>query len=375
MSRVGPTENKHLHYIFLDSGKVVRVMAATITEIAREANVSVPLVSRFLSDDTTLRITEEKRVRIEQAKAKLGGVRIRRAAANSSKKLTYNISMPVNHCFSPEWFKTNFGQTERFQAFVQTLKSQNFRVSINFFDSEKCLKYLKDVARSHCDGFLLGDGVVDGEISQWLLENQIPHVSTSSQDDKWEVNTVYDYVIGGMRQSIEHLLNLGHRHIGFVGIQERYPIFQLAITERQLAFQLDDWCRTDSLAADENVDCVRDHARQSFSQWFHPEQGPTAVICGNDFTALGVMDVLRERGLKPGKDLSIIGYDNIEQRFLKNCDHPILTTVDVPFDKIGQRYAERLLEQAVNGKWNIVHEQIPVKLVVRETTGICPTTD
>lgn len=345
-------------------------MSATMTEIAREAKVSLPLVSRFFNNDATLRISDEKRSRIEQAKMKLGGVRIRRVPFDTQKKITYNFSVPVNRCFSFEWFQKNISATEEFRAFEQTLWSRNFRVSINFFDPDKCLDFLKDMAASHCDGFFLDGGVVDDSVAQWLMENRIPHVSIAPRDHQWGVNTVYEYAISGLRQSLGHLLNLGHRRIGYVGTQVRYPEFLLVMAEKEVPVKPEDYCLI-QIGPDDNFSHYRDHAREAFDKWFRSDCGPTSVICANDYIALGVIDVLRDRGLKPGEDLSIIGYENIEQRGPLSTPTPILTTVDVPFDVIGQRCAERLLEQVVNGQWNIVHEQIPVKLIVRETTCAC----
>src|SRR5690554_2622132 len=103
-------------------------MPATMTAIAREAKVSLPLVSRFLNQDSTLRISDDKRRRIELATKKLGGVRRHRAARSLAKKLAFNISMPMNRCFSPEWFQMNVGGLEGFQAFEKTLRTHDFRL-------------------------------------------------------------------------------------------------------------------------------------------------------------------------------------------------------------------------------------------------------
>lgn len=350
-------------------------MAATMTEIAREAGVSLPLVSRFLNNDATLRISEEKRKRIERAKVKLGGVRIHRAARSLSKKLAYNFSLPMNRCFSPEWFQMNVGSSERFRAFERTLRERDFRVSVNFFDPDHILDFLEDMAPSngYCDGFLLDTAVVDKDVARWLLKNRVPHVSTDARADQWEVNTISHHAISGMRQAVKHFLDLGHRRIGYVGTVFRYHQFFQVMAEQEIPFRDEDRCNVNYLSPEDSFTQFRTYTRQTFGQWYRPGQGPTALICGNDYTAWGVIDVLNEHGLTPGKDLSIIGHDNIEQRGTTPAEHPILTTIDVPFDVIGQRCAERLLEQALNGQRNIIHERIPVKLVIRKTTGICPT--
>lgn len=351
-------------------------MAATMTEIAREAGVSQPLVSRFLNNDPTLRISEERRTRIERAKVKLGGVRLNRKTRNVRKKLAHKFSVPVNRNYTPDWICENIVGLELYQAFVKTLQAEKFRISINFFDPDEIPGFLKDLAPSqgYCDGFFLeGSGIIDQEIAQWLLKNKIPHVSTDPRVERLGVNTVFNHKINGLSQAVEHLLELGHRRIGYVGISKIYRReFLSAILEKEVHFKNEDFCQIPNLSLQETPVRYRDHAREEFSKWFQSGREPTAVICSNDHIAMGVIDVLKDRGLKAGKDLSVVGYDNIEQRGSNPSEQPFLTTVDVPNDIVGRRCAERLLEQVLYGHRSIVHEYIPVKLIVRETTGTCP---
>ena len=77
-------------------------------------------------------------------------------------------------------------------------------------------------------------------------------------------------------------------------------------------------------------------------------------------------------GMTPGRDLSIVGYDNIEQReYGKN--HGQLTTIDNPKDQMGRRIGEMLLNQLLRGQQDIVTELVPTTLIVRNTTGPCMT--
>ncbi|NLW87119.1 MAG: LacI family transcriptional regulator [Planctomycetes bacterium] len=346
-------------------------MAATMTEIAREAKVSVPLVSRFFNNDPTLRITPEKRERILQAKVKLGGIKGTRATRNLQKKLAYKISVPINRIFSPKWVRTNIVGDEKYRAIERTARAKGFRVSISFFDDNERFDFLKDLAPSqgYCDGFLLESGIINREIAEWLISNCIPHVSTDPSADEFGVNTVYDHVIGGIRQVVNHLLDLGHRRIGFFGTTHHYPMFVLAMTEKQMPFKDTDVHLLKMLEPGENLDCMTMHAREEFANWFSWKDCPTAFVCGNDHVALGVVDVLRSKGWAPGRDLSLIGWDNIEQRGEAPAEDPILTTVNVPFDVIGQRCAQRLLDQVLNGQQIITHERIPVELITRRSTG------
>ena len=94
---------------------------------------------------------------------------------------------------------------------------------------------------------------------------------------------------------------------------------------------------------------------------------PTAVICVNDFMALGVLRLLRERGLRVPEDVSVVGYDDIH---LSQFTVPALTTVNVPRDRIGHSVCAALL--AERGASVIRDVVIEPELIVRDSTGPVP---
>ena len=81
---------------------------------------------------------------------------------------------------------------------------------------------------------------------------------------------------------------------------------------------------------------------------------------------------MHEAGLTPGRDLSIVGYDNIEHRQYGKTNGQ-LTTIDNPKDQVGRRIGEMLLNQLLRGQRDIVAELVPTTLIVRNTTGPCMT--
>ncbi len=91
---------------------------------------------------------------------------------------------------------------------------------------------------------------------------------------------------------------------------------------------------------------------------------PTAIICVNDFMALGVLRELRERGLRVPEDVSVSGFDDIS---LAQYCHPMLTTVHIPRDRIGHLVFEALTgEAAATAGHEVVVEP---ELVVRDSTA------
>ncbi|MBN9008659.1 MAG: substrate-binding domain-containing protein, partial [Rhizobiales bacterium] len=96
---------------------------------------------------------------------------------------------------------------------------------------------------------------------------------------------------------------------------------------------------------------------------------PTAVLCYNDICAFGVMLGLADRGLTPGRDMAVIGFDNLAEAALYR---PALTTVAVGGRLIGQEAANLLLRRikAPDGAPEMI--VMPPKLIVRSSCGARP---
>jgi LacI family transcriptional regulator len=101
--------------------------------------------------------------------------------------------------------------------------------------------------------------------------------------------------------------------------------------------------------------------------FFGKKQRPTAILCGNDLMAIGVLEAASEMGLKVPEDLSVMGYDDQE---LSRYTHPPLSTLVLPNYEMGQRATEILLNIAAGGK-SLRPRTVKINgpLVVRSTTG------
>jgi LacI family transcriptional regulator len=91
-----------------------------------------------------------------------------------------------------------------------------------------------------------------------------------------------------------------------------------------------------------------------------------AIFCGSDQIARGVADALREAGRRIPDDIALVGYDNWD--VFAAAGRPPLTTVDMRLEQLGQHAARRLLA-AIGGEPSRGLEQLPCRLVIRESTG------
>src|SRR5699024_10774020 len=169
------------------------------------------------------------------------------------------------------------------------------------------------------------------------------------------------------------------RRIGYVGTEKssRYGIFEWSLKDEGLQLRKEDVCFLALPPGKEDDDHTawRSAAENEFIKRAKSAQSIqcTALYCQNDAMALGVVDAMKQLGLIPGKDLSIIGNDDIEARGgmygVRTSGQPFLTTVHNPLEQVGQRAAQWLLQQHVGESKRITHERVPMKLVVRKTTG------
>jgi LacI family transcriptional regulator len=108
-----------------------------------------------------------------------------------------------------------------------------------------------------------------------------------------------------------------------------------------------------------------DDARQAARRFLTLPERPTAVICGNDVIAYGVLLEAERRGLSVPQDLSVMGFDDLEwSRHLR----PSLTTMHLPTDEVWTR-AGTYLVRHLAGQSTTLHHEVDASLVVRESTG------
>jgi LacI family transcriptional regulator, galactose operon repressor len=150
--------------------------------------------------------------------------------------------------------------------------------------------------------------------------------------------TVDDF--GGAQMAAEYLIGRGHRRIGFIRgpagpgpIAEREDGYRAALAEAGLKAD-PAWVVHTSVGRQGGADGV--------AELLTLADPPTAVLCGNDMTAIGALDVTRERGLAVPQDLAVVGFDDIEAASLVT---PALTTVLVPAREQGRTCARLLLRR------------------------------
>lgn len=176
---------------------------------------------------------------------------------------------------------------------------------------------------------------------------------------------IVDHREGG-RIATQHLVDLGHERIGFIGDAEDNPFGFTSSALHHLGYS--DVLAASGIPADPRFAMTGPHGRDQARTLTHAmltmERRPTAIFAASDTQAMGVMDAARELDLDVPDELSVVGFDDVE---MSECVG--LTTVRQPLEDSGRRAAEILIEAIESPDRDVTCEQMPLELVVRESTG------
>lgn len=193
-----------------------------------------------------------------------------------------------------------------------------------------------------------------------------PLVLVDQQFRGWP-NVVTIDNIGGIFSAVDHLLALGHRRIGFMGGLPDVPMF----VERKRAWAwrlLEAGLPVRSEWTYEGSGDIQ-HTREGAAGILRRRQRPTALLCVNDNTALGVYRAAMDLGLSIPGDLSVAGFDDIDAASLIT---PALTTVHVPVVQMGRQAVRQLLAVPRDGRQaeDVGSDiRIRTRLIVRDSTS------
>ncbi len=204
-----------------------------------------------------------------------------------------------------------------------------------------------------------------------LAETELPVVALDERTDLPQVGYIDNDSFGGAAEAARHLLELGHRKIGFLQrpspwLNQRQRLDGFSQVLAGYGIPLEPHRVVQLPAEPENrvrgMVGLRNMRRLL-------EQAPevTAVMCVDDEVALGALTAIHERGLKIPQHISVIGFDNYPET---EVWYPALTTVEHPVARIGALAVERIREGLKHpANWVPPCEVLPTRLVIRNSTG------
>ncbi len=331
-----------------------------IRAVARRANVSTASVSRALNQPDS--VSEALRRRIDAAIDALGYIPDAAARALSSRR-TRTIGAIV-----PTVDNAMFARG--IEALQRHLSLQGYLLLLatSGYDPEVEHRQVQNMASRGIDGLILrGDVHTDG-LRRLLATQRIPFVNVGVYHPHKPYPSIgADNELAAWK-ACRHLIELGHRRIGMVAAisanndraSARIAGAYRALAETGLTLP-DEWM----IEVPYRLDDARQAARTLLTRSNRPVDRPSALVCGNDVIAYGVLLEAERRGLDVPRDLSVIGFDDLEwSRHLR----PSLTTIHLPTDEVWTRAGEYLVRHLA-GLPTQMHHEVDGSLVVRESTA------
>ncbi len=334
-------------------------MPLTIADVARKAGVGRGTVSRVLNNRPN--VDPETRARVQ---AVIDGLEFVPSAA--ARRLAAGRSFSVGVVVP---FLARPSVVERLRGIELGLARLGLdMITLNVESAERRDAVLRTVARpKRIDGLILVSIAPREDELARIQATGLPLVLLDAHH-RSVPSVVMDDADGG-RIAARHVLELGHRRLGFVGDAPR-PGVGLSSSRLRLR-GVEQALREEGLAIRGDHLGLAEHSRQSARRsaeaiLARPDR-PTAIVATSDTGAIGVLEAAASLGLDVPGELSVVGYDDGEA-----ADFVGLTTVRQPLTESGERAVARLEALMAGHDEGPLREVMPVTLVVRRTTGRPP---
>lgn len=321
----------------------------SMKDVARECGVSIATVSKALNGYSD--IGEEKRSEIKNIAKKMGYLPNSSARALKTKR-TYNLGIlfvdDARSGLTHDYFSSII------ESFKVTAEAKGYDITfVNCNMPNREQSYYEHCRYRGLEGIVIACIDFYAPEAQELMRSDLPVVTIDYIFDG-RISVVSDNV-QGMRELMEYVCDQGHSRIAYIhGLDSsttrgRLGSFYKVLSERGLEIP-DEYVRE---AAYRDTDA----AGRITKELLDLPVPPTCILCPDDFSALGCISAIQERGLKIPDDISVAGYDGIT---ISQVLQPKLTTLRQDTLEIGKRAAEELISLIESPKTTLA-EKISVK--------------
>jgi LacI family transcriptional regulator len=333
-----------------------------IRDVARRAKVSTATVSRTVNQVATVDAQLAKRV--WKAIEELGYYpnRSARALVSGRSRVFGLIVSEITNPFFPEIVQT----------FETLAVEQHYEILLTstIHDSKRMELAVRRMIEGRVDGVAILTFGMEDYLLEHLRFRNLPLVFVDIGPKAPRVSNIRVDYADGIRQAVQHLAALRHERIGFI----TGPLRLRSALARKDAFEAS--MREIGLQATPEFIVEGNHrlegGKSALKKLAALRDRPTALLCSNDMTAIGVMREAFELGIKVPQDLSVIGFDDIRMaEFLT----PPLTTVQMSQSELARLAFEALLKEVKRETPSPEGTEYVLKtrLVLRSSTTFSPT--
>ncbi|MDH5353218.1 MAG: LacI family transcriptional regulator [Gammaproteobacteria bacterium] len=331
---------------------------ATLHDVAQDAGVSKSTVSLVLQDNP--QVKDQTREKVLRSIEATGYVYNRKAAALRQAQSSDLIGILVNSFVTPY-------SAEILNCFEQVALSKGLvpMMASNGEQLDQQERFIKSYMEHKVSGFIICPA--PNTSVSWLdkiWRSGFPLVQIMREVPFSQFPAVIADNRNGVREATRHLISLGHQKIAFVGGDEAISDYH-----ERLGGYMDAMSEAGLSVPEAYVLPIsqgRAAGRQVLQTLLSYKTRVTAIVCFSDLMAYGILSMSRELGIEVGKDLAVIGFDDLADSSLT---HPALTTVRVQPEDFAISAMEMLQNHIQNSQVPAERRVIPAKLIVRESCG------
>jgi len=328
-----------------------------IRTVARLANVSIATVSRTINRVSTVNPKMAKRVWEAIEKLDYFPNTQARALVSGRSRLLGLIVSEITNPFFPELI----------QRFEDIAVEHGYEILIGStnYDPRRMSLCIRRMLERRAEGVAVMTFGLEKPLLEQLAERNVPLVFVDVGPERPGISLLRVDYRQGIQQGVEHLAALGHRDVAFISGPKRLHSAQSRLTAFTRSLEE---C---GLKVDPAWLVEGDHTMEggtgAMEQLLKLKRMPTAVMCSNDMTAIGVLHKLYRAGLKVPDDLSVIGFDDIH---IAQMTIPPLTTIQMSCFDLARAAVTALRSHREEGLEPQRAYKIPTRLIVRESTGV-----
>ena len=326
-----------------------------LKSVAKLAEVSVPTASQVMRG--TGRISENTRKKVLEAAKTLHYVPDGRAAAMRSGE-NREIGMIIHQIANPF-------NAEVISGLSDLLDRNNYLLSV--LDSrdeiDRQQRNLEAFIRSSRGGLIwVPAHDTPKETIDMVKAYEIPTITFLREVGHANFDHIGIHNLEAVKNATQYLIDYGHKKIAFLGGWQNSSVRQERVLGYKMSLEANDIAWSAIIDSDENKRSGKEAMENLLTR--HPDV--SGVICNGDMVALGGCYALQERDIVPGREISIIGFDDVADAFFAT---PSLTTIQTQPYKLGQLLAKTIMDRIENPETPICTVLTDANLVKRLTTG------
>jgi DNA-binding LacI/PurR family transcriptional regulator len=330
-------------------------MAVSIKDIARLAGVSHSTVSRALNRSPLIPAATAERIQRIAAEKGYTASAVARSLVTRKTKAIGVVVTSIADPFNGEVVAgiEELANHEGYSVVLATSQA----------DPQREMAVVRSFRERRVDGILVASSRLGAQYQPLSAELEAPIVLLNNQHPSELAHSVSIDNQDGGYQATAHLTALGHRDIAYIGDQsglqsdeERFRGFQAALKKARVKLRPEFVVRGDGKLAG---------GKQRAADLLQLPSPPTAIFCYNDMTALGVIEAVHARGWQVGRELSVVGFDDL---FFAASLQPSLTTLHQPKKELGKQ-AMQLLLAILRGQPAERTVVLRGQLIVRDSSG------